>query len=396
MGNEEEQGRPWLAGVPRAVLVRDETSGEAWPFLLGILVSSLIRRGVSFPDAYATARDVEARLTARELPSIDRRELADIVQSAVKELDAAAPVAADTDSNDILVIGSGTSMPFSKGILSQSLLAAAVDPRDAFEVARAIERELTASRIRQIDRHALRGVARDALERRAGVEAAQRYLVWRRYEEPEKPVILLLGGTSGVGKTTLALEVARRMGIGRVLSTDSIRQMMRLMISSELMPWIHASSYDAYQLLGQEFGRSPTVLDGFRSQAASVAVGVRASLDRSIEERANLVVDGVSLLPGVIDLERYASRAIVVFCVVATLDEAALRDRFAMRAAGQRQRLAHRYLENFEGILEIQRHLIEEANRRGMLVIDNTDVDRSAQEILAHVLDELRGDRIRG
>ena len=30
----------------------------------------------------------------------------------------------------------------------------------------------------------------------------------------EKPVIILLGGTTGAGKTSLALEVARRLGIG--------------------------------------------------------------------------------------------------------------------------------------------------------------------------------------
>ena len=137
-------------------------------------------------------------------------------------------------------------------------------------------------------------------------------------------------------------------------------------------------------------GAAVSVVDGFRAQATSVAVGVGASLDRGVEESANLVIDGVSLLPGVIDIERYAGRAVVVLCVIATLDESALRDRFQIRATGQRERQAHHYLDNFEAILAIQRHLIEEAERRGMLVIDNVDLDASVRMLLAHVLDKLR------
>jgi 2-phosphoglycerate kinase len=209
------------------------------------------------------------------------------------------------------------------------------------------------------------------------------------------PVILLLGGTSGVGKTTLALEVARRLGIGRVLSTDSIRQVMRLMISRDLMPWIHASSFDAYLTLDATSEPRPTVLAGFRAQASSVAVGVRASIDRSVEEGAHLVVDGVSLLPGAIDEQLFAGRAVVVFVLVATLDESALGNRFELRAAGQPRRLAHRYVEHKKEILEIQRHLISEAERRGMPVVDNVDLDRSAREIIAHVLDRLRHEQRR-
>jgi 2-phosphoglycerate kinase len=40
-------------------------------------------------------------------------------------------------------------------------------------------------------------------------------------------VIILLAGTSGTGKSTLASLVGARFGIQTVLSTDSIRHVMR-------------------------------------------------------------------------------------------------------------------------------------------------------------------------
>lgn len=298
-----------------------------------------------------------------------------------------------TGEFEIKVSGDGAKFSFSKGVLSQSLLAAAIDPHLAFEIARDIERSLRIDGVAEIDRDDLRVIAHRALEARAGGDSAARYLIWRRYEESEVPVVLLLGGTSGVGKTTLALEVARRLGIARVLSTDSIRQVMRLMISRDLMPWIHSSSFDAHETLDEIEGKKPDVLSGFRAQASSVAVGVRASIERSIEEGANLVLDGVSLYPGAIDVGRLSGRAVVAFMVIAARDEAHLRERFEARASGQPKRLAQRYLEHIDEILEIQRHLIAESERQEVPVIDNVDLDQSAREVISYVLDRVRHDQ---
>ena len=60
-------------------------------------------------------------------------------------------------------------------------------------------------------------------------------------------MILLLGGATGAGKTALAQEVAHRLGIAGLVSTDAIRQIMRIMLSKDLVPAIHASSYDAWR-----------------------------------------------------------------------------------------------------------------------------------------------------
>jgi len=40
-------------------------------------------------------------------------------------------------------------------------------------------------------------------------------------------IVILLGGSSGTGKSTVASLLAARLGISTVLSTDSIRHIMR-------------------------------------------------------------------------------------------------------------------------------------------------------------------------
>jgi 2-phosphoglycerate kinase len=203
-------------------------------------------------------------------------------------------------------------------------------------------------------------------------------------------VIILLGGAAGVGKTSLALEVAHRLGIGRVLSTDSIRQVMRLMLSAELMPALHASSYDAYQMLPPETLGDDPVIEGFLSQAATVSVGVRGSLDRAILENTSLVMDGVSLAPGIVDLSDYSEQADVIFLNVAVLDEDAFESRFASRAADSAKRPPHRYLSNLDAILRIQNHLLDLADRYDVPIVDNVSFDRSVLQIIKHVTETLR------
>lgn len=367
------------------ILVEDSAGRR--PFMRGIMTHSLMARGITFDIAYRTANEVRDRIGQRQV--VPKEELA----KTVREILGSEPFQEDRRPPvplSISVTGHGHELPFSKGVLSQSLLAAALDPNDAFDVARQIERELVAAQIQRIDRRELRRRAYQAIARQMNTQTADRYLVWRRFQHAERPVIILLGGAAGVGKTSLALEVAHRLGIGRVLSTDSIRQIMRLMLSPELVPAIHGSSYDAHRLLGPEPMSKDPILDGFRAQTATVAVGVRASMDRAVAENANLVLDGVSIVPGLIDLDAYAELAHVIFLIVATLEEAAFEKRFAARAAGEANRGEHRYLENLDSILKIQDHFLDAADRYDVPIVDNASFDRSVLLIIRHVTETLR------
>jgi 2-phosphoglycerate kinase len=100
-------------------------------------------------------------------------------------------------------------------------------------------------------------------------------------------------------------------------------------------------------------------------------------------------MDGVSIVPGAIDLEAYAESADVIFLVVATLDHDAFEDRFEARAAEAKRRARHRYMENLDSILEIQDHFLELADRFGVPIVDNASFDASVRLIIRHVGDIL-------
>jgi 2-phosphoglycerate kinase len=378
-------GAPAPEGGGSRIVIDD--AGSKRPFMRGILIHSLMARGMSFEDAYRVASRVRDRIRGQEITRADLAGLVNELCTASGVLVEAPPPIL---SPDIAVLGpDGAMTPFSKGTLSQSLLAAALEPNEAFDVARRLEERLVRSHVRQIERRDLRRLAFETLRANADERVAQRYLVWRKYQDPEKPVVILLGGATGVGKTSLALQVAHRLGIGRVISTDAIRQVMRIMLSPELMPAIHKSSYDAWTAVGFEAtpGADP-VVEAFLDQAEVVAVGARALIERAIEERTSLVMDGVSLLPGRLGLDAYADRAHVIFLAVAVLDREAFASRFAARAQDE-ARPAHRYVANLDAILRIQDYILEQAEAHDVPIVENASFDRSVLSIIRIVTESL-------
>jgi len=371
-------------GGPKTLVEKDSVRR---PFMRGIMVHSLMSRGLSFDEAYRVASHVRDKIRAR--PVVPRNELSDLIAEVIDTADLELP---PERAREIVVTSGDKGAPFSKGFLSQSLLAAALDPAEAFELAREIEEELTRRGVDRIERGELRRISYEKIRDRIGPRKAERYLVWRAFQEPERPVILLLGGTAGAGKTSLAQEVAHRLGIPAVLSTDQIRQVMRIMLSPELVPAIHASSYDAWRALPDLAETEDPVVGGFKTMASTVGVGVQAMIDRAINENTSLILDGVSLVPGLLDLEPYKGRAHIVFLIVAALDAEAFATRFEARARSAAERDVHRYIENLSAILAVQEYLLEMAEQHDVPIVHNESFDRSVLSIIRHVTETLRVD----
>ena len=207
----------------------------------------------------------------------------------------------------------------------------------------------------------------------------------------EEPVVVLIGGTTGTGKSTVAVEVAHRLGINRVASTDFIRQTMRAFFSPEFMPTIHYSSFEAGRALDEEVTGDPTIV-GFLEQCRHVCVGVDAALQRSLTEGWSMVLEGVHLVPGL--LPARLDGALLVHVVLEIADEALHAEHFHVRddTTGGSRAMA-KYLEHLDDIRRIQAYVSGRARREGVPVVENADVDRTIEQVLSLVLDAAARER---
>lgn len=370
----------------RRILVVEE-SGEERPFLRGVVTHQLLQRGLEFDRSYAIANEIRKELAGRD--RIASTELAALIEERLQSVvGAEAPPFAPGDTGPpVEVTYDGERLPFSRGLLAQSLMAAGLQPEDAYSLALATLEALRHEESHHIESNDLADRIAALVDDRHGPALAQRYRLMRSIRRLSKPVVIYIGGTSGTGKSTLAFDLAPMLRIYRLHSTDSIRQVMRMIFSPAILPSIHHSSFDAQPADG---GSSDTdEFSSFDEQARRVAVGVRAVVERSIAENASVIVEGVHLLPSLVPFPDLEGRAYQLMLMLETRDRSTHRSHFVTRTqAGARR--AERYLEHFESIRGLQHLLLERAEESDVPTLDTTDREQTRLRALQIITEELR------
>lgn len=283
-------------------------------------------------------------------------------------------------------------LPFSKGLMAQGFMATGLPPARAFAAAKEVEDALRLRGETQVTLRRLTEVAERTLEGFAGPEFASRYRKLAELWRMERPIIILVGGTTGVGKSTIATEVAHRLGITRIVSTDSIRQVMRGIFSKDLMPAIYQSSFNAWRGLRVPVphGANPVIV-GFREQTAVVATGIRSLVERAVLEGVSLVLEGVHLVPGYIDPSQFED-ATVVQLVIAVDDEAAHRSHFYIREVQtDGTRPFEKYRANFDNIRLLGLYIEDLAREHGTHVVHSHQLDRTVADTLEYIVNVVIG-----
>jgi 2-phosphoglycerate kinase len=295
--------------------------------------------------------------------------------------------AASPDRRDPVVVRSDYGLPYSKGLMAQSIMATGLPPTRSFELARMVESRLGSLAQAEVAVEDLRQVAEEVLGAEEGPSIVTRFQQWWKLRRLDRPLLVLLGGVTGVGKSTVATQLATRLGITRVIATDQIRQVVRAYFSREFMPAVHHSSFDASLALEDPLpGRDGTVA-GYLQQAHDLAPGIDALVERAVSESSQIVIEGVHVLPH-IPSPRLRDRAVTVHAVLAVGDEDAHRGRLEARAA-QAPRPAARYLEAFDRLRYLQDHLVQQASESGIAVIDELRTDSALNRVVEVVLDSV-------
>jgi 2-phosphoglycerate kinase len=276
-------------------------------------------------------------------------------------------------------------LPYSKGLMARALIATGVPADQAYQLARRIELDLAEAGEPAVSFDRLEVLAGEVLGDGEGERAVNRLRRLAEVQELDVPIIVLVGGSTGTGKSTVAVEVAHRLGINRVTSTDFIRQTMRALFSPDFMPTIHYSSFEAGHAVDQEVTGDPTIV-GFVDQCRHVCLGVDAALRRSLTEGWSTVLEGVHLVPGLVP--RQLDGALVVHVVLEIADEEVHRMHFRARdGATGGSRAMGKYLERLEDIRRIQTYVCGRARREGVPVVENANVERSIDAVIGLVMD---------
>jgi 2-phosphoglycerate kinase len=279
---------------------------------------------------------------------------------------------------DPLPLGDPAGLPYSKGMMARALLAAGVSVDAAYELATRLELDLIATAARAVELERFEDVAGEVLGEPEGARVVERMHGLATLRALDRPILLLVGGATGTGKSTVATEAAHRLGITRVTSTDFIRQTIRAYFPPPEMPAVHVSSFEA----GGEAGEMEA---GFLEQTQSVLVGVEASIERALNEGWSMAIEGVHLVPGLVPTE--IDGALLVHAVLRVESAEEHASHFVIRDTSTGgERPLEKYLDGLSEIRALQDVIVERAVRYDVPVIESSSIGHATTSLLDLVL----------
>ncbi|MDD9822776.1 MAG: zeta toxin family protein [Gammaproteobacteria bacterium] len=368
--------------------VIDEQRDARVPFLRGMLTRSLQDAGLDFDAAYRLATDIRDDLD--DLEVITTRDLRARIIEAL----------GDEHSRKVLrryrrkelyrenlqvVYSDGHSAPFSRNLHAQRLETCALPRPKCNAIARLIHGQLVRAKQRRISTDELTALTYRTIVKELNEEYADDYLIWNDFIDNDQPLLVLLGGVPGCGKSSVATDLANSLGIVRTQSTDMLREVMRTLIPERVSPLLHTSSFNA----GAAVDRAELnvvrdeehLVYGFQRQCELVEVACQAVLQRAVGERVSMIVEGVHIRPTLLQHIADAD-AVIVPCALCVLDKDALISRIKRRRESTRQRRAARYLKKIDDIWRLQSALLSEADNADIQILNNIDREATVSEII--------------
>ena len=376
--------------------VVDPEEGQAKiPFLRGILTSSLHNAGLPIEEAYTLASKVREELDGRR--DVTRTEIRKIVRQHIA---ADAPEfleryeqPAGLPGTILVRDSSGQTTQFSRHEHQRVLESSGLSYEDSATITSMIFAHLVNRKVTEIGSHELGALTYRYLRLKLGSRAARRYLVLVKFLRRERPIVILIGGAPGTGKSALATEIAQRLEIVRIQSSDLLREVMRMMIPERLIPVLHKSSYDAWQALpgsaDADDSEGNYVIDGYLAQAELLKVPCEAVINRSLHEESSLILEGVHVHQATVDLVASERDAIVIPIMLAVLSRDKLRDRFKGRGKHADQRHAERYLDHFDAIWRLQSHLLSEGDRQENRIVVSNNREQVIHDAMTTIVEAL-------
>jgi len=186
------------------------------------------------------------------------------------------------------------------------------------------------------------------------------------------PILVLVAGATGVGKSTTAVKIANEHSFARLLSTDAIREIMRVVDTTDDSA-LHRSSFSK--------GESGDAVLDWQDTCKAVEAGILATIERARREGIDLILEGVHLEPSSRLLRSWQDSGGIALGIVMHVEDEAQHTSFLKQRESHSFRNADRYISALPRIRSIQKSLKDKARLVDWNTLDPTRVKDSLERV---------------
>ena len=201
------------------------------------------------------------------------------------------------------------------------------------------------------------------------------------------PKIVLIGGIPGVGKTSIAGEIAKALDIDIVLSGDYLREFIRPFGDYAKFSVMSKSVYNAWTSFGKR--NRENIVSGFLAQSKIMNAGISAIIRRAAGNGEDIVIEQLHFVPSQLGKD-LINQIIPIYLYIRDID--IHRDRLRERvnfthANSPGERLADQ-LDTYRFMMD---YSLEESRSYGIRIFESSDYGKTLKDVLAFVESEARG-----
>jgi len=186
------------------------------------------------------------------------------------------------------------------------------------------------------------------------------------------PILVLIAGATGVGKSTTAVKIANEHSFARLLSTDAIREIMRVQNTNEN----HALNRSSFSR-----GESGDAVLDWQDTCKAVEAGILATIERARREGIDLILEGVHLEPSSRLLRSWRDSGGIAVGIVMHVGDEEQHASFLKQRETHSFRNAERYISALPRIRAIQDSLKEKSRIADWNTLDATVVKDSLERV---------------
>ena len=193
--------------------------------------------------------------------------------------------------------------------------------------------------------------------------------------QAEGPLIVLLGGASGTGKTTIANLLVKKLGLSHHLSTGFIRAAIAHLLPEEDALLLQKHTYDAYQAMPDTptTDRSP-LLQGAIQQSLLIMPSIESCIKRAHRDGIGMILEGSHFIPGVLEPSLLGAKFL---CILDVPDREELKRR-ALSSNHSRRKLSEAQLAR---LIQLQEEILALARVYGQPIVVNDDLSEAIDQI---------------
>ncbi|MFA5141853.1 MAG: AAA family ATPase [Candidatus Woesearchaeota archaeon] len=192
--------------------------------------------------------------------------------------------------------------------------------------------------------------------------------------------VILIGGVPGSGKTTIALELGRLLGIEQIVQTDTIKEMFQLQESPE---YTYIATHKAWSLIGDK--TKENIIKGYDLHARSFEKTLLGLIELTQKKGKNIIIEGVQINPELVS--KILAPNVCFYLYVEQDSEH--KKRFNLKNIN-RNKINTGWYENFDAIKAIDLYL-RMGFKANACLINNIDISSTITEIINHLKEKSLG-----